>query len=153
VSARPLVVGYGNSLRGDDGIGAFVGALLASDSEFSDADVVSVHQLTPELADDFARASRIVLIDAAVNGRPAGAVEVVPVSPAGQPSSVLTHHVDARVLLALTAELYGVAPPAVVVTVSLAQTDLGEHLSHAMTAALPEIIETVSQLIREPAHA
>jgi len=63
-----LVVGYGNPLRGDDGAGFNAAWLLSLDPRLQGADVLIRQQLTPELAEDVARADLVVLIDAAVGG-------------------------------------------------------------------------------------
>jgi len=67
---RPLVVGYGNTLRGDDGVGPRVAELLAADPRLAGAVVLARHQLTPELAADIAEAALVVFIDASENGKP-----------------------------------------------------------------------------------
>ena len=49
--AGVLVVGYGNSLRGDDGIGWHAARLLTDDPRLTGARVLTHHQLAPELAE------------------------------------------------------------------------------------------------------
>ncbi len=60
--AGDLVIGLGNSLRGDDGVGCW----LAQRAErwLPAERVRAVRQLTPELADDLAAAGRVLFIDA-----------------------------------------------------------------------------------------
>ena len=43
-----LVVGYGNALRTDDGVGWHAAERLADDPRLADATVIAVHQLTPD---------------------------------------------------------------------------------------------------------
>ena len=86
MTERNLVVGYGNPLRGDDGLGWHAAAALAADPRLADTDVITRHQLTPELAEDIATARLAVLIDASLGDTP-GCVsirEVAP-APAGRP--------------------------------------------------------------------
>ncbi len=47
---RPLVIAYGNRLRGDDAVGWVVADALRDDVRMESVDVVAVHQLTPDLA-------------------------------------------------------------------------------------------------------
>ena len=81
-----LVIGYGNTLRSDDGVGWVAAALLADDPRLAGdlsragVEVRAVHQLTPELALDFSRASLVILIDAAVDDPP-GAISVQALTP------------------------------------------------------------------------
>jgi hydrogenase maturation protease len=68
--AGVLVVGYGNSLRGDDGVGWHAAGRLAADPRLAGARVLARHQLTPELAVDVAQASLVVLVDAVAGAEP-----------------------------------------------------------------------------------
>ncbi len=150
---RPLVVGYGTAMRGDDAVGWYVADLLALERRFADVDVLSVHQLTPELAADFATASRVVLIDAAADGDEPGTVHVFDVKPDCADVGVFSHHVDAAALVALTNELYGAAPPTKMVTVSLDSIPHEERLSAPVAAAIPDVVAIVTRLSLEASNA
>ena len=52
-SRKALIIGYGNPLRSDDGFGWHAGRLLAQALAGQEAEVITCHQLTPELADGF----------------------------------------------------------------------------------------------------
>jgi hydrogenase maturation protease len=120
-----LVIGYGNSLRGDDA----VGRLLVEEVEaweLPGVRTLSVHQLTPELALDMAEAERVIFLDAAlpgpgttveeatVHGEPELCLLNLAVDPTLMPPvpTSMTHHVDPRSLMALAAALYGATPAA-----------------------------------------
>ena len=49
-----LIVGYGNSLRGDDAIGEVVAQAFTNEAAIDGADVVICLQLTPEFAERLA---------------------------------------------------------------------------------------------------
>jgi Ni,Fe-hydrogenase maturation factor len=70
-----LVIGYGNTLRRDDGAGVRAAEMMAVDPRFAAVEVLMVYQLTPELSLDIATASLVVFIDADVRGLP-GSIEV-----------------------------------------------------------------------------
>ena len=57
---KPLVIGYGNSLRGDDGAGPYAARLLQNMNDEGGWDIVACHQLTPELAETISRASLVI---------------------------------------------------------------------------------------------
>ena len=63
-AAKVFVVGYGNPLRGDDGVGQEVAQVLARQRHHLPAlagtDVMSTHQLVPEMALDLSRPFRRV---------------------------------------------------------------------------------------------
>ena len=73
VTDGALVVGYGNVLRSDDGVGWQVADILTDDARLAGATILRCHQLTPELALDVSRASVVVLVDAR-HGPEAGAM-------------------------------------------------------------------------------
>jgi hydrogenase maturation protease len=152
VAARVLVIGYGNALRTDDGVGWHAARLLARDPRFADVVVVAEHQLTPELAFDLSLASLVVLLDASTE-TPAGSVTVrsivAPGAAAGVPPGASSHHVDPELLLALARELYGRAPEAVVVSVGVTDMGLGDGLTPAVEAALPAVADIVARLVAE----
>ena len=128
--ARPqhtrLVIGIGNPLRGDDG----VGALLAEQ-----AGGRSVHQLTPELAAELAELEAVLFIDAWL--APAGgAPQLVEVIPAGARAPD-THRLEPAQLLAISQALYGRAPAACLLQVPAHAFEYGNTLSVEIQAALP----------------
>ena len=71
---RPLILGIGNPLRNDDGLGQVVAERLAQAGDL-DCDIRTVHQLTPELAQYMAEAGFVIMIDASREGEP-GAVRI-----------------------------------------------------------------------------
>lgn len=147
-----LVVGYGNELRSDDGIGPAVVAHLAHDRRFRDVDVRAAHQLTPELALDASGAALLVLVDAATDA-PAGEVAVRRLDPGEAAGDVLTHHVDPAGLVGLAREIWGAAPPVVIVSVGVASLDVGDRLSPAVEAAIPRAADAVALAIEEHRRA
>ena len=146
-----LIVGYGNPLRGDDGVGQAVARAFAGEAAVDGVEAVACHQLTPEFAERFAAVARVVLIDAAA-GSEAGHVSVVALRPAPAPASTLGHHVDPAQLLHMAQALYGRSPEAYLVTVGAGSLELGEGLSALVAAAMPEVIATVRRLaLKRPA--
>jgi hydrogenase maturation protease len=145
MTGNALIVGYGNPLRGDDGVGQVVTRAFAGADAIDGVETLACHQLTPELAERFAAVARVVLIDAAV-GSEAGRVSVVPLQSAPAPASTLGHHVEPAQLLRLTLSLYGRSPEAYLITVGAGSLELGEGLSAPVMAALPELIATVRRL-------
>jgi hydrogenase maturation protease len=147
-SRAALVIGYGNALRSDDGLGWHAAALLAADPRLSEAEVMWRHQLTPELASDISRASLVVLIDVSVEQK-TGAVAVRRIEATSSAGSAWSHHVDPESLVALARELWSASPEVFVVSVGAGSLEVGEHLSPAVEAALPKVIETVVNLVSE----
>jgi hydrogenase maturation protease len=146
---RILVIGYGNTLRRDDGAGVRAAELLAADARLAGAEVLAVHQLTPELAIDIGAATLVIFIDADVSAGP-GFIRVEPLTAASAAASdpgASSHHVGAAKLLALARELTGGAPEAMAVGMGVADLELGEGLSPAVQGALPAVVATVVRLV------
>ena len=68
--AGVLVIGVGNPLRGDDGLGWHAAEHLRERLVELHATVTSCHQLIPELAEPVSRAERVIFIDARVGPTP-----------------------------------------------------------------------------------
>jgi len=145
-----LVIGYGNALRSDDGIGPRAAASLAGDPRLAGVEVLALHQLTPELALDMSRASLVILVDASTDDPP-GAIAVRRLAAdegagRGGPGAT-SHHLGPGELLAVARELYGAAPGAFVVSVGVVDMETGEALSPAVAAALPGVADAVASLV------
>jgi hydrogenase maturation protease len=145
-AAGVLVVGYGNPLRSDDGIGWHAAGLLATDPRLAGARVLAHHQLVPELAADVSRASLVVLVDAAVEGHP-GSLSVRPVRPRPPTPTTWSHHLDPETLAGLAETLYGFTPPIVLVSVAAGSFAEGDGLSGTLTQVLPEVVEVIAGVV------
>ena len=80
-----LIIGYGNPMRGDDGLGPLAAEYFQQRfGEDGAVAVRTVHQLTPDLAEQLAGTEMAVLIDAR-QAAPAGQVFLEEVGAAAQP--------------------------------------------------------------------
>jgi hydrogenase maturation protease len=145
---KVLIIGYGNRLSGDDGVGCRVARML-EDSYCGDPDVrvISAHQLTPEMAEDIANSEFVLFLDAAV-GEHAGEIQHFAVTPRPGPLS-FAHSLDPGLLLTAADELYGRAPQAESLTMVGACFEVGGELSDVVRQNLAEFAGRV-HLIVEP---
>ena len=136
-----LIIGYGNPLRGDDGLGWHAAEALRA---LPGADVITTHQLTPELAEEASRTALVIFLDAAETGVPGEwrRREVVETAPT---SAAFTHHVTPGSLLAAARLLYGHAPRAVLFTMTGERFDFHEGLSETVAAVLPGMLRAVRE--------
>jgi hydrogenase maturation protease len=155
-----VVVGIGNVLRADDGVGLAAVERLEADPrlvcarESGRLRVFWAQQLTPELAMDFAPADVVVLVDADAELAPGVIRERrVEAMPAADARPGMTHHVDAASLVAMARDLYGGSPELWVVGVGPASLEVGESLSPAVEAAVPQAVDAVIQLLGEVVEA
>src|ERR1700694_1773272 len=113
-----LIIGIGNPLRSDDGLGWAVADQLSQGGNVG-CDIRRVHQLTPELAQLMAAANLVVMIDASHEGEPGELrIRTLSSSASAYPGAVGTHYTTPEELAALTAEVYGQCPPVVVVSMT-----------------------------------
>jgi hydrogenase maturation protease len=143
-----LVIGYGNTLRTDDGVGRLAAERLADDPRLDGVKVIGRHQLTPELALDVSRAALVVFVDAS-HGPLAGTTTVEPMEPAGRTGAGWSHHLHPSSLVDLAGELYGATPDVVIVRIGVGSLALGDRMSPLVEAALPGLVDTVAALIAD----
>lgn len=147
---RPvLVVGYGNTLRRDDGVGWRVAARLDADPRLAGVTVFQRHQLTPDLALDMSTAELVVLVDAD-DGLAPGTIAVGTVQPDATTQTRWSHHTDPAALLALTEQLYGRTPRVIVVRCGVQSLDVGDELTPTVEAAVPRVIDAIVELVQSP---
>lgn len=143
---KVLIIGYGNSLRGDDNVGCQVAQMLERHYDGDpDVRVIGSHQLTPEMAEDIAASEFVLFLDAAA-GEPAGKIQATTVNATPGPAS-FAHYLDPARLLAAAMELYGSAPPARLLTIVGGTFEFGERLSPAVAQQLPQFFAEAHALV------
>lgn len=137
-----LVIGYGNTLRSDDGVGAKVAAAVA---ELGLPGVVALvrHQLAPELAEPISEAHAVVFVDAAVDA--ATEVQMRQLEPADG-AQLMAHAADPRTLLAFAKQLFGRCPPAWWLTIPVENLGFGEELSPLARRGYETALEKIRAL-------
>lgn len=137
-----LVIGYGNELRGDDGVGPKV-ASAVNRLNLPGVRSIACHQLTPELADPVSRAAGVVFVDATAEaGTGIRMQELKPEEP-GQP---LAHAADPRTVLALARDVFGSFPAAWWLTIPIETTELGDELSPFARSGLRQAVDRIRTL-------
>src|SRR6266498_1099129 len=138
-----LIIGYGNPLRSDDGVGWAIAEGIAHKG--GGITVLTCHALAPELTPAIAEATAVIFVDARLGGKP-GRVQSEPVV-SGTSTAVLGHTESPATMIGLTEILYQRRVPAYAVSVDAADFRFGTGLSPAVAAAVPAAIETISNLV------
>ena len=147
--ARILILGYGNPLRGDDGLGWRAAEALSND--FAEGmEIRTCHQLLPEVAEPVSRADTIFFIDAARDGEP-GELRCTPLNPE-KAAARFTHQLSPAGILSLSDELYGRVPKAFLLSICGESFELGEKLSPVVVATLPRLTGLVRELAKHVSH-
>ena len=145
-----LVLGIGNLLMGDEGIG--VHAVRALEAEALPEDVTLLDGGTGgfHLLELFSDHRHMILIDATLDDRDPGAVRVLhPKFATDFPRSLSAHDIGLRDLVE-SAILLGPLPTMDIVTISIAKIQsMTLEMSPEVEAAIPEVIATVRRLIAD----
>ena len=142
-----LVIGYGNRLCGDDGVGQFVADRLFDTTDSNQVEIITRHQLTPELVEPISRADLVIFIDAQA-GSPAGKISVTEVASQTEPAP-FSHNMTPAALLSGACLLYGKCPDAVLYSVTAQDFHYGDQFSPPVLAALPELIRRIEERIAQ----
>jgi hydrogenase maturation protease len=130
-----LLIGYGNSLRGDDAAGPIAADAIAARAR-PDVDVRVLHQLLPELAAPIAAADLVIFIDAAVDLAADEVLRTHRITPAASFIGRDTHIADPASLLAAARDLFGRAPHALLLSIPAESFDFGAPLSTRTTTGV-----------------
>jgi hydrogenase maturation protease len=142
-----LIVGYGNPMRSDDGLGWQVAVELFRTNTLPEVEVLPCHQLTPELAPAVSRVETVIFIDCARGGQP-GEMSCQEVrSESGSVS--FTHHLTPAALLSLSSELFGACPRAYLLSIQGETYVPGDSLSATVASRVGELKARLHQLIQE----
>jgi len=126
---KTLVIGYGNTLRGDDGVGYRMAEAVESWG-LANVEAYPCHQLTPDLAALLAEQERVFFIDASLPQNPPSPLVLTRLQILPTPSAAFTgHHSHPLDLLALAQHLYGHAPLAYTLLLPTWAMGYGEALS------------------------
>jgi hydrogenase maturation protease len=151
---RTLIIGTGNPLRADDGIGWAVAAQLAEHPETPEARAIACGQLIPEWAAVLEHVDLIIFVESAY-GSPAGVVTCTALYPEPTPKRPAGHgaapdkldKVTPGQLLGLARRAYGDVPLAFVLTVTGEFFGHSEGLSPPVQRACPKVVRCINDLI------
>lgn len=138
-----LIIGYGNTLRNDDGVGPQVADTVA-EWDLPGVKAIACGLLTPELADAISQAKRVVFVDASVESP--RAVLCRELRPA-ESSQIMAHAADPRTLLALARDVFGYAPPAWWLTIPAEDLGIGDRFSALARRGVEEALAKVRVLL------
>jgi hydrogenase maturation protease len=148
-SVALLVLGYGNTLRGDDGVGPKTADAIAA-LTLPGVHTLSCALLTPELADPVSRARTVVFVDAAIDAP--REVQLRKIAPANS-SQLMAHAANPATMLALARDVFGQTPEGWLLTIPVEEMGIGEDLSPFARHGLEIAIEEIKRLARSLGHS
>ena len=140
---KTLVIGYGNSVRGDDGAGVHI-AREIDNAKLPGVSVRIVHQLQVELVEEFSGFGRVIFVDARQDG-PDVLLEKVHLPK----TSIITssHHVGPELLGNLAKKIYGLEPELFLCSIRGEDFDFKKELSMGALNRAKEAENKIRDLI------
>jgi hydrogenase maturation protease len=136
-----LIIGYGNTLRRDDGVGPRVADTIEA-LRLPGVRTLHCALLTPELAEPVSQASAVIFVDAAVDAP--REVQMRALAPA-ETSQVMAHAASPATLLALARDVFGRAPEAWWLTIPVEDLGIGEEFSVLAQRGFKQALEEVKR--------
>jgi hydrogenase maturation protease len=139
-----LVIGYGNILRRDDGVGWAAARRLANQLPGELAQVLMVQQLLPELSERLSRCEQAIFIDASAELAPGkiGHQILDPDRDAGD-GKTIGHQQSPEGMLRMARDLYGHCPTATLYSIGGSDFSYGCSLSPPVRIALRQVVRDI----------
>lgn len=149
-SDRILFMGIGNYLMGDEGIGVHVANKLYHCDLPSNVDVVDGGTGGFHLLEYFELYEKIVLVDATLDGNPAGTIRLIkPRFASDFPKAMSTHDIGLKDMMS-SLQLLDKVPEIYLFVVSIETIQQqGVELTEEMEAVMPSIIQQVCTKLQE----
>lgn len=140
-----LVIGYGNTLRSDDGVGVRVAEIVA-DWNLPEVRSLALPQLTPELAAQLAEVNLAIFVDVCQTIEDVKLLSLKP----SESIAFKSHFSEPRALLSLTQALFKKCPQAWWVIVPGENFQLGDHLSPLAEHGVDRALSQIQSLLLQP---
>jgi hydrogenase 3 maturation protease len=138
------IVGIGNAIRSDDGVGTYVCQKM-EEKNLANVTSLGVHQLDISMAEELSKYDTVVLVDAAEMEEDLFFEEL---SAESQPLS-FTHHINASMLVALTKKLYATNTVFYIGAVKGINFDFGNTISLSTLKYADILVEKICSLLAE----
>ncbi len=135
-----LLIGYGNPLREDDGLGVAVADTLRDQPGL---DILTAHQLLIEMAETIARYRRVIFVD--VNATVPPGVLAVPLMQPDQ--AALGHTLSPWRVMACARELFGAQTECVIFSAGGAGFGYKETLSPTAQRAVNQLSDMIKKMV------
>ena len=147
---RILFMGIGNYLMGDEGVGVHAANRLYQYSLPDTVDIVDGGTGGFHLLDYFESYQKIVLVDATLDGNPAGTVRMIkPRFASDFPKAMSTHDIGLKDMMS-SLQLLGKIPEIYLFVVSIETIQQqGVELTDEIEAMMPSLLSQVSHKIQE----
>jgi hydrogenase maturation protease len=148
VQARTLILGVGNLLMGDEGVGVHVVRAVENERLLQTATVLDGGTGGFHLLSLFEEYDPIIMIDATMDGAPAGTVRVLqPRFARDFPRTLSAHDLGLRDLLE-SASILGPLPRLYLITIAIDRLQsMCMDLSDPVRGAIPEVLDHLLRIV------
>lgn len=145
-----LILGIGNVLMGDEGVGVHVIKEIENDAFPDNVDIIDGGTGGFHLLEYLQEYPTIIMIDATMDGKPTGSISVLePKFATDFPKSLSAHDIGLRDLIEATAVL-GDLPKIFLITVTIENIQSMEmELSEKVRESIPHVIDKIKFLLNE----
>ena len=150
-TSKTLILGVGNLLMGDEGVGVHAIRKLEAETLPENATLLDGGTGGFHLLSLFQEYDPIVLIDATMDGKPVGTVTLTqPKFASDFPRTLSAHDIGIRDLLE-SAQLIGSLPNLYLITISIDSIQsMSMELSEQVQRSIAEVVSTVLGVLRSP---
>jgi hydrogenase maturation protease len=137
------IVGIGNTLRSDDGVGHYVCQLLDA-KQLPGVSTISTQQLDTTITAALATFARVVFVDASVN---AATVLFQSLATGDEQTQSFSHHVNAAMIASLAGKLYSANTQFYICAIGATNFEMGNQLSEKTWSNADAAVSLLSEWI------
>lgn len=147
--SKILVVGYGNPLRADEGLGCHAARQIAHHLRGDErVEIVPCHELAANIVEKIGTAEFVIFVDASTEGEP-GTITESSVHPESMFTGTLGENVTPATLLAAANARHKKCPSAVLFTLTGWCFEIGEHMSAIVNERFHDLVKRIESTIAE----
>lgn len=147
---RKTVIGIGNILRADDGIGVHVTHRLKENR--TDIEVVDMATASIEMLEFIRGRDKVVIVDAIKTGAEPGTIHRISTHELGSSSFISTHDINLSCVLMLGRRLYKEEMPEKLVILAIEGEDINSYSNELTTKvrlAIPKLLAEIGKELKE----
>lgn len=149
-SDRILVLGIGNYLMGDEGVGVHVIHALSKEQLPDNVDIMDGGTGSFDLMPVLARYPLVIFVDATMDMRPPGTIDVIyPKFAADFPTVLSAHDVGLKDMIDAL-EFKGELPKIILITVSIRDMiPMTIELTEEVKKSIPQVVEKIKSILKD----
>lgn len=141
---RTCIVGIGNSIRSDDGVGAYVCQLM-EEKNLPGVTLITTQQLDIGMTEDFTKFDRVIFVDASLKDE---TISLQPLSLDNGQSQSFSHYINAAMLVSLAQQLYSTNTRFYVCAIGANNFEMGNGLSSTTMSNANEAVSLLTEWIQ-----